>query len=233
MTSYDIYISNYEKTKVLQMPILPSNLPSISKSISNEEFETYWNGTFNFIEKAGLTNLSLEGWLPSIEYSFARSNDMAKDFIELFNYAIDNTEAIQILIICDGSTYLNDTFAINSFENSVRRNGDYNYSLSLKQWREYKTTITATKTYTVGWEQNSTGWYYYTDTSGNYYKDSWQLIENQWYYFNSSGYAKQSEWYQEGSTWYYLKDSCKMARNESITIDGISYSFNSSGSWIE
>lgn len=138
MKNYDIYIANYKKTKVLQLPILPPNLPSISKTIANETFETYWNGSFNFIEKVGLQSLTLEGWLPSKSYNFARSKSKAKAFITLFNYAIDNVEPIQILITCsDGSTYLNNIFAIENFEYSVRKNGDYNYSLGLKQWRDY------------------------------------------------------------------------------------------------
>lgn len=138
MKKYDIYIANYAKTKALKFPILPSNLPTISRGVQNETFETYWNGSFNFIEKAGLTSFSLEGWLPDQDYSFARSKTLAPEFIALFNYAIDNVEPVQVLIICsDGSTFLNDLFSIESFDHSIRKNGDYNYSISFKQWRDY------------------------------------------------------------------------------------------------
>lgn len=226
MKEYNIYITDYKKTKVLQLPILPSTLPTISKSIANESFETYDNGTFNFIEKAGLTTLTLEGWLPMKTYSFAKSKTMATDFIALFNNAIDTTAPIQLLITCnDNSTYLNDKFSIETFEYGIRKNGDYNYNLGLKQWREY-----STKTYVLGWNQDATGWWYCTDVASyTYYKDSWQLIDGEWYSFDSDGYARQSTWIKDKGIWYYLKDNCMMSKSEWVTVDGKSYCFNASG----
>lgn len=242
MKKYDIYIADYKKTKVLQMPI-PMTPPTVSTPISNETFDTYNNGSFLFIEKAGLKTLNLSGWLPNQIYNFARSKILAPEIIELFQNAIDNTEAIVVTIVStDGQMYLNDTFGIESFEKTARKNGDVDYSLSLKQFREYKTAIT-TKTYTVGWNQDSTGWWYYTDTAGNYYKDCWQLIDNEWYYFKATGYAVQRDWLNDGGKWYYFKDSCKMCRNEWIVVkekwyymgeDGAMYSntYTPDGYWV-
>jgi len=222
--SFNIYISDYKKTKVLQFPIIPSEMPSISHKSSNEEFETWWNGTYNFIEKEGLITLSLESWLPTnaSKYSFCKSKVNTSEIIELIKLAESKAEPIRFTITGgDSSSNINDTFSVESFSHNVIKRGDYKYSLSLKQWREYTTTIP--KTYTVGWGKNSTGWYYYTDTTGNYYKDCWQLIENEYYSFDSQGYARQSCWIQDGGYWYYLKDSCKMARNEWVKLDGKSY----------
>lgn len=251
MKKYDIYIADYKKTKILQMPI-PMTPPAITTPIQNETFDTYWNGSFLFIEKAGLKTLTLSGWLPNQIYNFARSKLLAPEILELFQNAIDNTEPIIVIIVStDGQMYLNEIFAIESFEKTARKNGDIEYSLSLKQFREYINVIK--KTYTVGWEQNDTGWYYYTDVSGNYYNDSWQLIDNEWYSFDPQGYARQATWFKDGLEWYYFKYTCKMARNEwleveskwyyfasngamyhsgTFEIDGDYYSFDSDGSWI-
>lgn len=223
---YDIYIADYKKTKVLKLPIIPSELPAISRTIKNEEFETYWNGTFNFIEKPGLNVLTLESWLPVKQYSFAKSTYKANDFFSLFNNAIDNTEPIQVVIIkTDGSTYINDKFSIESFQYHVNKRGDYVYSLGLKQYRE-----TTSKVYVLGWNKDATGWGYCTDVENyKWYKSSWQLIDNQWYYFNDSGYALQGTWILYKSYWYYLKDNCMMARNEWQKVDGKWYYFGDQG----
>lgn len=223
---YDIYIADYKKTKILKLPIIPSELPAISKTIKNEEFETYFNGTFNFIEKAGLNTLTLDSWLPTKDYSFAKSSYKANDFITLINNAIDNTEAIQVVILnTNGSTYVNDKFSIESFQYHVNKRGDYAYSLGLKQYRE-----TTSKVYVLGWNQDATGWWYCTSVENYlYYSDSWQQIDGVWYYFNKDGYAIQSQWLLWKNVWYYLDENCKMVHNCWKWIDGKCYYFYDSG----
>lgn len=227
---FDIYISDYNKTKVLQLPIIPTKLPSLSKAINNEEFETWWDGVYNFIEKPGLLEFTIDKWLPGAanKYNFARSQTAPLEYINLLEKARDNAEPIRIVISCaDGSTYVNDSFSIQKFEYCINRRGDYDYSLGVKQYRAYTTSVS--KTTTVGWVQDSTGWYYYYDTVGGYYSDCWQLIENEWYSFDSDGYARQSAWIQDGGYWYYLKDSCKMARNEWVQSNGKWYYLGDQG----
>jgi len=228
---FNIFIADYNKTQVLQLPIIPEELPSLSKSGKNEEFETYWDGTYNFIEKAGLLTFTLDGWLPkdASKYYYCKSKVNAVEIITLIESIREKAEPMRIVITgSDNPSYVNDTFSIESFSHNIKRNGDYKYSLGVKQWRAYTTAIT-TKTTTVGWGQDGTGWYYYTDTVGNYYKDSWQLIENEYYSFDTQGYARQSVFIQDGGYYYYLKDDCKMARNEWVTVDGKSYYFGDQG----
>lgn len=253
--AYEIYISDYNNTKVLQLPIVPSEFPSLSSDGSNETFETYWNGTFNFIEKEGLQQFTLESWLPrnASKYHFCKSRVNAKEIIDLINTAKKNTEPIKIVMNDKDGYYVNDTFSIEKFEYSIMRREDYKYTLAVKQWREYNQTITNTST-TTGWQQDNTGWWYVYDDAGNYYKGSWQMINNEWYSFQPNGYILQSSWLQDGGYWYYLKDSGAMAVNEwlqyngkwyylgsdgamwaggTANIDGIDYTFNDDGSLVE
>lgn len=82
----------------------------------------------------------------------------------------------------------------------------------------------------LGWNKNSTGWWYCNDNVNKYYyKDVWKFIDGEWYSFDKNGYARQSTWIQDGGKWYYLKASCKMAKNEWIWIDGEGYYFYSNG----
>lgn len=175
-----------------------------------------------------------------------------KEIIDLIEDAKTNTEPIRLLITTKDGNYINDTFSIEKFEHPIMKNGDYKYSLELKQWREYNTTLTNTST-TIGWQQDSTGWWYVYDNSGKYYQGCWQLIDNEWYSFQPDGYAKQSSWLQDGVYWYYFKDNCMMIRNDwllyqdkwyyfgsdgamwfggTATIDGVDYTFNDDGSLV-
>ncbi|OOM81829.1 sporulation-specific N-acetylmuramoyl-L-alanine amidase [Clostridium puniceum] len=82
----------------------------------------------------------------------------------------------------------------------------------------------------LGWNQNSTGWWYCTDIANYcYYKDTWKLIDGEWYLFDSDGYAKHDTWTKYKDKWYYLKESCIMAKSHWIWIDGECYCFDQDG----
>ncbi|NRT32443.1 glucan-binding YG repeat protein [Clostridium beijerinckii] len=251
---YEIYIGDYNNTNVLKLPILPKELPSLSAGIQNEEFSTYWDGNYNFIEKTGLLSFTLESWIPlkASKYNFCKSNVNAQQVIDLVNNSLKNTEPIRILINTPNGYYVNDTFSIEKWEYKANRRGDFDYSLDVKEWRDYNTIITATPT--TGWNQDDTGWWYVYNDSGDYYKGCWQLIDNEWYSFQPTGYILQSSWLQDSSYWYYLKSDGKMARNEwmqykekwyylgadgamwfgaTATIDGAEYTFGDDGALIE
>jgi len=86
----------------------------------------------------------------------------------------------------------------------------------------------------LGWNKNSTGWWYCTDVVNKYYyKDQWKLIDGDYYSFNNKGYAKQSEWekYTDGK-WYYLKKNCVMAKSEWIWWEDDCYYLSSDGSML-
>lgn len=223
---YDIYIANKDKSKVFKLPIIPAELPALNYAIENEEFKSYNNGTYNFIKEQGLYSFTLDSWLPTKKYSFAKSEVMAKDVLDLLDYAVENKQFIQVVIIkSDGSTYVNNKFSIESLNYSVKRNGDFNYSLGLKKYRE-----TTKEAYALGWNKNATGWWYCYDYANyNWYKSEWQYIDDQWYYFNENGYALESQWFLYKNKWYWFTDRCQMWNNEWLKINERWYYFYSDG----
>lgn len=90
-----------------------------------------------------------------------------------------------------------------------------------------------------GWNRNNTGWWYCTDVkNGYYYADlDWKKIGDDWYSFDKDGYARTG-WLQYNGKWYFLKeednsDMCKMAHDETLTIKGTQYSFDSNGAMLD
>lgn len=224
---YDIYIANKDKSKVYKLPFIPAELPNIEYDINNEEFKSYSGGTYNFIKEQGLYHFTLECDLPVRSYSFAKSNVLAKEVLDLLDYAVVNKEYIQVVIIKnDGSTYVNNKFSIESgFKYNVKKNGNYKYTLPLKLYRE-----TTKEAYALGWNRNSTGWWYCYDYDNyKWYANEWKYIENRWYYFNANGYALASQWILWKNIWYYLDENCMMVYNKWLQINGKWYYFYNSG----
>jgi len=138
---YDIYFSDIERKKVLQLPIIPEQMPSFSKEGINEEFETYSNGTYNIIGAVGLKEFTLESFLTKKgrNYNFQKVKNINPDeYIALINDAMIKKKPLRVVIARrEGNYDINDMFAIESFEWYEDKVGDYQYSILLKQWRDY------------------------------------------------------------------------------------------------
>lgn len=138
---YDIYLSDTKRSKVLQLPIIPATMPSFTKASKNEEFETFNNGTFNIIGDVGLTEFTLECWLPAKgrNYHFQRvKNTNPYTYIDFINLNMKNKKPIRVLIIRSDKTFVtNDIYAIESFDYTENKIGNFEYSIKFKQWRGY------------------------------------------------------------------------------------------------
>ena len=102
------------------------------------------------------------------------------------------------------------------------------------------------------WKHNKKGWWY-QDSKGWYPKNQWQLIDSTWYFFKKNGYMAQNEyvngyWFNKDGSWTYpdraswKKDSKGWwfgdasgwyAKNKTYTINGVKYTFNKAGYWVE
>jgi len=104
----------------------------------------------------------------------------------------------------------------------------YVYNHTQHTWEAFKAALAVNKTYTVGWNQDTTGWRY-ADTTASYYKSCFKTIGDHKYYFGSDGYAYQSKWLQSGEDWYYFDENCYMICNDWEEVGGKWYWFNASG----
>lgn len=69
------------------------------------------------------------------------------------------------------------------------------------RWWDFKSRLNGK--YKIGWNLDSTGWYFSTD-GNNYYKHCWEKIDGYFYYFDDDGYAKTGWFKDEDGRWYYL-----------------------------
>lgn len=60
--------------------------------------------------------------------------------------------------------------------------------------------------------------------------DGFKTIDGEWYYMKN--YEKQTGWIQTDGNWYYFDNNGIMVHDTTIEINGITYSFNSSGGLI-
>ena len=77
----------------------------------------------------------------------------------------------------------------------------------------------------TGWASQGGQWFYY-GTSGAQ-ASGWANVGGSWYYLQPSG-AMATGWLKEGSAWYYLDETGVMVTGDRV-IDGVAYSFDSSG----
>ena len=106
-------------------------------------------------------------------------------------------------------------------------------------------------TTSTGWKHNDIGWWYVTNKSGSYYKNTWQKINGKWYYFKKDGYMASAEywggywvnpngswtyvpkatWKKNPTGWWYGDTAGWFAKGRTYEINGVKYHFNSRGYW--
>ena len=77
-----------------------------------------------------------------------------------------------------------------------------------------------------GWA-NVGGTWYYLDPATGAMRTGWLKEGSAWYYLQPSG-AMATGWVKEGASWYYLDETGVMVTGDRV-IDGVAYSFDSSG----
>ena len=93
-----------------------------------------------------------------------------------------------------------------------------NYSLGYTKISGYgHPAYGESKRYTIGWHQDSRGWWY-ADTENSYYKNRWAKIGGKWYYFDSEGYCMANTWHQDSTGTYYLGEDGAMVTGQLVGL---------------
>lgn len=81
----------------------------------------------------------------------------------------------------------------------------------------------------TGWKKINGKWYYFV--SGGEMVTGLVEINEKWYYFNSDG-EMVIGWQKIDGKWYYFSSDGAMIRNQTIVINGVEYTFDSTGVWV-
>lgn len=223
--SYDMYIQNQDKTVTYKFPIVPPELPQLEFEINNEVFSTYKGTNYTAINKNSTKTLTLECWLPTKKYNWAKSDILAKPIIDLINNALTNGEFVHFYIVNKSDIFLSGKFTIDAWSYGVLWNGNYSYTLTLRDYESYED-----KGYVLGWNEDNRGWWYCTNVENyTWYSNEWQYINGNWFWFDAEGYAYQNKWLLQNNKWYYMNNDCHMLHDKWEWIDGKCYYFYSNG----
>lgn len=116
----------------------------------------------------------------------------------------DNTghsDHVGIVESCDGMviTVIEGNYKDQVGRRTLNVNGRYIRGYGVPKYRQ------TGKHYKVGWNHDTTGWWYATSTD-TYLHDTWQLINHHWYFFGSDGYILTGLQTVRGKLCYFMED---------------------------
>lgn len=132
----DIYFSTLDRNKIMRIPIIPETLPEIAFSQRNEEFETM-KGSINLLGMTGLFNFSLQSFFPTKTYKFSKTKVNGWDYVNFFNLIRSKRELIRLLITNKKTNIVNNLVTIENFSYYVDKIGDIQYTLDVKQFKNF------------------------------------------------------------------------------------------------
>lgn len=128
----DIFLSVNNREQVLKLPVLPAEF-TITKPQKNETFETVVQGELKLIGMSGLKGITINSFFPIRDYPFLRDRTY-KGFE--YTYIIDKWIEAKLpirLVVTD--TPINMVVCVESFEYTIKRDGDLYYTLGLSEFR--------------------------------------------------------------------------------------------------
>lgn len=134
----DIVFSVQNKSDYIVLPIVPADLPELSKPQNNETFESIF-GSIKVIGLMGLCEMTIESFLPAEgkNYPYTRpTGSSAQKVVEFF----EKWRAKYIPIQCsitygNGDVYFDAACLVDDFRYYSDKVGDVHYSLKVSEYK--------------------------------------------------------------------------------------------------
>ena len=132
----DIYINWNNDKSSIHLPVNPESF-SVEGSQNNTSVNIQSIGEINLKGKRNLFGLSFDSFFPAQKYNFAKSKYKEPYvYIEKIKKLMEKNTTLHVIIT---ETDINMQCTIESFEyGEAERNGDVQYSISLKEYREFR-----------------------------------------------------------------------------------------------
>lgn len=135
----DIFFSDLDRNNVYTLPVLPPEMPDIVRNAKNEEFETFSNGTFNFINGVGLRTFSIDCFLPGKvdKYKWAKSQIDPYELLNFWSNAMEDGYPVRCIMNLENEAgkILNFMCTVENLSYYLNRAMDFKYKLDLKEYR--------------------------------------------------------------------------------------------------
>lgn len=138
----NIFFNWDDDKESIQLPINPESF-EVEGSQNNTSITVQNLGEINLKGKRNLYGLSFESFFPAQQYDFAQcAYEESYSYVDKLKGLMENNTTLHLIIT---ETDVNMQCTIESFSyGEAERNGDVNYSLSLKEYREFKNTDVST-----------------------------------------------------------------------------------------
>jgi len=133
-----IFITINNNEEVIILPVTPKEY-EITEPWDIQEINGL-QGPLNLIQNKKLATLSLESFFPVRDYPFLQSRKLwGMEYVETIQRWRQRRIPVRVVIIGDGIAgsvvKVNKAFSIESFNYTITKNGDIDYSLDLREFR--------------------------------------------------------------------------------------------------
>lgn len=128
----------------IELPVTPSKL-TISIKNNNKTINLINEGDINILKQPGLTEISFEALIPQTNYVFAKNDNNAKYYLDLFEKLKGSKKSFQFIVIRlrEKDILFNSNISVSLEDYTITedaKNGlDLNVSIKLKQYKAYGT----------------------------------------------------------------------------------------------
>lgn len=123
--------------EVFKLPYIETGI-AINQELQTEEFETVLGKKLTLVGETGNRSLSIESFFPNKRYRFLSSGEkLLPECLEFFE--IHRKEVMRIVYTSGDLTLCNMLCTILSYSFFPKPNGDYSYSLSIKEYIDPET----------------------------------------------------------------------------------------------
>ena len=116
----------------MKLPVLPTAF-TVSKPQKNDTFETITQGELKLIGLTGLKSISFSSFFPVRDYTFLRDrSDKGYGYVHTLDTWIAKRIPMRLIIT---DTPINMAVVIDSFEYTVKSDGDLAYTINFVEFR--------------------------------------------------------------------------------------------------
>lgn len=132
MTSIKIFLSYNNNEKIVQLPVVPDELPDIVQDIENDTITTHTK-TLTLLGNKKPRSFSLDLFLPTRNYEFCKGN--GEEVIELLDHVTSSKIPARLVITDNLKELINIAISINSYKSHYDTVGNIRATIDCTEYQ--------------------------------------------------------------------------------------------------